>query len=126
MDTDGDKKVRNDAETLAAREKAEKILREYEEWLWKDPDRAERLSRIYNDTFNTTRPRSFDGAHLELPGMTKEWHDKIHAHRRTLCGASSRAKPDGDNSSLLAHEVGFWQDCRNGCGWHGKAPHGAG
>lgn len=66
-----DKRVVNQAETLAAREAQQKIKDLFSKWLWEDPKRAERLARIYNDRFNTIRLRTYDGSFLTLPGMNR-------------------------------------------------------
>ncbi len=69
-DYEDDKPVINEKETEAAREK-QLLVREYfKEWLWKDPERRERLARVYNATFNCLRAHTFDGSHLNLPGMS--------------------------------------------------------
>lgn len=57
----------NQEETLAAQGKAEQIANEFTDWIWKDPERRERLARIYNDRFNTHVPGTYDGSHLTLP-----------------------------------------------------------
>lgn len=57
----------NQEETLAAQGKAEQIANEFTDWIWKDPERRERLAKIYNDRFNTHVPGSYDGYHLSLP-----------------------------------------------------------
>lgn len=57
----------NQEETLAAQGKAEQIANEFADWIWKDPNRRERLARIYNDRFNTHVPATYDGSHLVLP-----------------------------------------------------------
>ena len=54
-----DHTVRNQAETIAAQEKANVIQRKWDEWIWSDPDRAQRLARVYNDTFNNYHPRAY-------------------------------------------------------------------
>ena len=61
----------NQDDTLAAREKQKKIKDAFKAWIFTDPDRTERLVRIYNDTYNTIRLRTFDGAHLTYPGMNR-------------------------------------------------------
>ncbi len=66
-----DKRVINQTETIAAREMQQKIKDLFAKWLWEDPERAERLARSYNDTFNTIRLRQYDGSHLTLPGMSR-------------------------------------------------------
>ena len=65
---DDGRRVTNQQETLAAQEKGEALQCKFGEWLWADADRAERLARDYNETFNAVRPREYNGAHLSLPG----------------------------------------------------------
>ena len=62
-------RVINQKETLLAREKLERIKERWAAWVWADADRTDRLCRIYNEQFNSTRRRDFDGAHLTLPGI---------------------------------------------------------
>ncbi len=66
-----DTRVVNQAETIAAREMQQKIKDRFAAWIWEDPERTERLARLYNDTFNTIRLRTYDGSHLTLPGMNR-------------------------------------------------------
>lgn len=66
---DGSSVINTDA-TMAANQKADEIRAEFEDWIWRDPERRTRLGRIYNDTYNTNRTRSYDGSHLKLPGIT--------------------------------------------------------
>ena len=94
-----EKRVLNKKETAIAQAKQEQIRAKFEEWIWKDPDRRERLCRLYNDRFNSIRPRVFDGSHLTFPGMNPEI---------TLCKHQTDAAAHilyGGNT-LLAHEVG--------------------
>jgi N12 class adenine-specific DNA methylase len=103
--TDGDGKehsVRNIQETIAAQEKAKAIQEKFQEWIWSDPERTERLVLSYNDKFNNIKPRTFDGAHQELPGTSEKWYRQLHAHQKD---AIWRVKQD--RTALLAHEVGF-------------------
>ncbi len=66
-----DTRVVNQTETIAAREAQQKLKDLFTTWVWKDQSRAERLARLYNDTFNTIRLRTYDGSHLTFPGMNK-------------------------------------------------------
>jgi N12 class adenine-specific DNA methylase len=97
---DGDeKRVLNKRETAIAQAKQEIIRSKFEEWVWKEPARRERLCRLYNDKFNSVRPRIFDGSHLALPGMNPEIRLMKHqtdAIAHILYGGNT----------LLAHEVG--------------------
>jgi len=76
----GDRYHVNPAETLAAREKLGRVKERFAEWVFADPQRREALCRIYNDTFNATRPRVYDGSHLKLPGFSRCF--ELHGHQR--------------------------------------------
>jgi N12 class adenine-specific DNA methylase len=95
-------KVRNPVETIAAQEKAAAIEARFREWIWENPERTNRLAELYNNTFNTIRPRRFDGAHQELPGMSTKWAKQIHPHQKDAIWRVAQ-----DRTALLAHEVGF-------------------
>lgn len=92
-------RVVNPAETIAAREKQEAIDARFAEWLWSDPDRADRLASVYNRTFNATVLARYDGSHLTLPGLSAAFTP--HPHQRD---AVWRIVSTGD--TLLAHAVG--------------------
>lgn len=94
------KRVTNTADTLEARERQETLKKEFAEWVWKDDDRAQRLGRLYNDTFNCYATWEPDGSHMTLPGYS-QWH-KLHAHQ---VNAIWRIVAGGRNA-LLAHVVG--------------------
>ena len=66
--------------TEAAREKQERIKERFKEWVWSDDSRRERLCRLYNDTFNHTRLRTFNGDHLTLPGASQVV--QLHRHQK--------------------------------------------
>ena len=68
---DKDTRVVNQQETLAAREAQQKLKDRFSEWIWQDEERAARLARYYNDTFNNLRLRTYDGSHLTFPGMNR-------------------------------------------------------
>lgn len=70
----------NPAETLAAREKFGALKDRFAAWAFEDSERRERLCRVYNDLFNATRPRHFDGSHLKLPGFSQCF--ALHPHQR--------------------------------------------
>ncbi|MGO1000771.1 PLxRFG domain-containing protein [Lysobacter sp. CA196] len=63
--------ILNKEATAAAQGKAAELAQAFGDWIWKDPDRRERLARFYNDTFNTNVERRFDGAHMSFPGMAR-------------------------------------------------------
>ena len=96
------KSVIDQAGTIAAQEKAAAIQKSFEEWVWQNPDRRERLEGVYNDTHNANVPRVFDGSHQTFPGMALEWQKQMHPHQRD---AIYRGVNDG--TMLMAHEVGF-------------------
>jgi N12 class adenine-specific DNA methylase len=77
-DTKDKKPVVNPTATEAAREKQERIKEKFKEWVWTDDDRRERLVRLYNDTFNHTRLRTFNGEHLTLPGASLAVQLQLH------------------------------------------------
>src|SRR5438105_11600942 len=66
-----DTRVLNQTETIAAREAQQKLKDRFAQWIWEDPQRTERLARLYNDTFNAIRLRTYDGSHLTFPGMNR-------------------------------------------------------
>src|SRR5207253_8788139 len=68
---DREERVVNQEATLAAREKQKEIKERFRSWVFADPDRTERLVRLYNDTYNNLRPRLFDGSHLDYPGLNQ-------------------------------------------------------
>ena len=79
-DPESDRTVVNPDETLAAREKLGLIKDRFAAWAFEDAERREKLCRIYNDLFNATRPRQFDGAHLKLPGFSHCF--ELHPHQK--------------------------------------------
>lgn len=99
-DPDRKKRVVNTVETVAAREKLEAIKEAFLTWLWKDPERTDRLVRSYNDQFNSIAERKFDGSHLTLPGFSLAY--RLHAHQKDVIW---RAVSSGVNT-LMAHVVG--------------------
>jgi N12 class adenine-specific DNA methylase len=94
-----EKRVLNKKETAIAQAKQEIVRSRFGEWIWKDPGRRECLCRLYNDTFNSIRPREYDGSHLTFPGMNPEI-----ALRKHQVDAIARILYGGN--TLLAHEVG--------------------
>ena len=82
----------NQDETLAAREKQKAIKAAFKAWIFTDPERTERLVRMYNDTYNNLRLRAFDGGHLSFPGMNPAFHPYAHQKDgiwRIMCGGNS-------------------------------------
>ncbi|HVS34108.1 MAG TPA: DEAD/DEAH box helicase family protein [Gemmataceae bacterium] len=96
---DPDKRVVNQDATLAAREKQKQIKEKFRSWIFSDPDRTERLVRLYNDTYNNLRPRLFDGSHLDFPGLNQTI--TLRQHQKD---AIWRIMSSGN--TLLAHAVG--------------------
>ena len=93
------KPVLNKKETTIALQKQELIKEGFREWIWKDPQRRERLCKIYNEKFNSTRPREYDGNHITFSGMNPEIELREHqknAVAHILYGGNT----------LLAHAVG--------------------
>ena len=89
----------NERETEAAKEKLGRIKEAFERWVWTDPDRTDRLARIYNTRFNNLVPRAFDGSHLQLPGASSAIQFRPHQKRgvwRIVCSGNT----------YLAHAVG--------------------
>ena len=97
---DPDKRVVNPEATLAAKEKQKLIRDQFRAWVFADPDRTERLVRVYNDAFNNVRPRQFDGSHLAFPGMSRA-APPLRPHQKD---AVWRGMSGGN--TLLAHVVG--------------------
>ena len=94
-----DKYYVNPSETMAAREKQARLKEKFKDWIWEDQSRRERLARKYNDEFNSTRPRIFDGSHLTLPGFTQSITLRKHQLDAVWRIVSS-------GNTLLAHVVG--------------------
>ena len=99
-DPDGtERRVLNVKETTLAQQMQQVIKDAFRDWLWKDADRRQTLVAKYNELFNSTRPREYDGSHLTFPGMNPEI--ELREHQRN---AIARILYGGN--SLLAHEVG--------------------
>jgi N12 class adenine-specific DNA methylase/adenine-specific DNA methylase len=98
-DVDGERRVLNVVDTEAARDKLQRIKQAFQDWVWTDPDRTDRLARDYNDRFNNIAPRKFDGSHLKLPGASGAF---------VLYGHQKRGiwRIIADGSTYLAHAVG--------------------
>ena len=99
-DDEGRKKaVLNKKETAIAQSKQEMIKQEFQDWIWSDPERRERLCKSYNEKFNSVRPREYDGSHIIFNGMNPEIELRVHqknAVAHILYGGNT----------LLAHAVG--------------------
>ena len=102
INENGNKSVKyviNAQETMIARAKQQQIQEAFASWVWKEPERRDTLPRIYNETFNTVRPREFDGSHLVFPGMNTEM--KLRKHQLDFA-----ARVIYTGTGLAAHEVG--------------------
>ena len=93
------KAVLNKKETAIAQSKQELIKQGFQDWVWADPKRRERLCKIYNEKFNSTRPREYDGSHIVFSGMNPEI--ELRTHQRN---AVAHILYGGN--TLLAHAVG--------------------
>ena len=92
-------RVLNKKETAIAQDKQDIIKAKFAEWIWSDPDRRERLCKLYNERFNSIRPREYDGSHIQFVGMNPEIKllpHQINAVARILYGGNT----------MLAHCVG--------------------
>ena len=99
-DIDGNRKaVLNKKETAIAQSKQELIKQGFQEWVWSDPQRRERLCKLYNEKFNSIRPREYDGSHIVFSGMNPEI--TLREHQRN---AVAHILYGGN--TLLAHAVG--------------------
>jgi N12 class adenine-specific DNA methylase len=96
---DDGRRIPNLTETVAAQEKATELNERFADWVWDDPDRAARLARIYNDTFNAIVLRSYDGAHRQFPGLAVTIELRPHQ-------VAAVVRMLSEPSVLLAHEVG--------------------
>ena len=100
QDADGkERRVLNSKETTLAQQKQQAIKDEFRDWIWRDADRRQELVKRYNELFNSTRPREYDGSHISFPGMNPEItlrEHQLNAVAHILYGGNT----------LLAHEVG--------------------
>ena len=86
-DADGKKKaILNKKETAIAQAKQELIKQGFQDWVWSDPERRERLCILYNEKFNSLRPREYDGSHIVFSGMNPEI--ELREHQGTHSGTS--------------------------------------
>ena len=94
-----EKRVLNKKETMLAQQKQQAIKDAFQDWIWRDPERRERLRSRYNERFNATRPREYDGSHIHFVGMNPDI--KLRPHQ---LNAIAHVLYGGN--VLLAHEVG--------------------
>ena len=99
IENGGEKRVLNVEATEAAKEKLLRIKDAFTAWIWTDPDRTDRLARIYNDRFNNLVPRHFDGRHLTLPGASNII--RLYDHQKRVIW-----RIIASGSSYMAHAVG--------------------
>ena len=98
-ESSGEKRILNRNETVLAQQKQQLIKDAFRDWLWKDPDRRDRLTTLYNTKFNSIRPREYDGSHIRFVGMNPEITlrpHQVNAVARVIYGGNT----------LLAHVVG--------------------
>ncbi|MBZ9845129.1 N-6 DNA methylase [Mesorhizobium sp. CA5] len=98
-DGDSERRVLNVVDTEAAKEKLTKIKTAFQNWIWSDPDRTDRLARVYNDRFNNIAPRRFNGDHLQLAGASGAV--SLYGHQKRGIWRIISA-----GSTYLAHAVG--------------------
>lgn len=99
-DPDGrERRVLTSKETTLAQQKQQAIKDAFRDWIWRDPDRRQELVTKYNELFNSTRPREYDGSHIVFSGMNPEI--KLREHQKN---AVAHILYGGN--TLLAHEVG--------------------
>ncbi len=94
-----EKYVVNANETMLARSKQQALKEKFKNWLFSDSERSEILLKIYNERFNTIRPREYDGSHLIFPNMSTEW--ELRQHQKDVV-----ARIVYNGNCLMAHEVG--------------------
>lgn len=91
--------ILNKKETAIAQAKQELIKQTFKEWIWKDPERREKLCKLYNEKFNSIRPREYDGSHIVFEGMNPEITLRTHQKNAVARGIYG-------GNTLLAHCVG--------------------
>ncbi len=94
-----ERRALNKKETMLVQQKQEMIREAFKEWIFQDLDRREELCRVYNDLFNSIRPREYDGSHIQFQGMTPEI--KLMPHQKNAIAHILHG-----NNTLLAHCVG--------------------
>jgi N12 class adenine-specific DNA methylase/adenine-specific DNA methylase len=98
-DGDSERRILNVVDTEAAKTKLQKIKDAFQNWIWSDPYRTDRLARVFNDRFNNIAPRAFDGSHLKLPGASGAFD--LYGHQKRGIWRIVSA-----GSTYLAHAVG--------------------
>ncbi|GHU89243.1 hypothetical protein FACS1894202_06990 [Clostridia bacterium] len=92
-------RILNKKETMLAQQRQELIKQAFKDWIWKEPERRQSLTKLYNERFNSIRTREYDGSHLVLAGMNPEIEMRPHQLNATARGIYG-------GNELLAHEVG--------------------
>ena len=95
----GKKKILNKEETVAALEKQDKMIESFQQWVWLDPNRKQRLERIFEEQYSCVRRRMFDGSFLEFPGLSSEV--QLYPYQKNAV-----ARILFSPNTLLAHDVG--------------------
>jgi N12 class adenine-specific DNA methylase len=104
-DADGkERRVLNKKETMLAQQKQEAIKQAFKDWIWKDPERRQTLTKLYNERFNSVRTREYDGSHLVLKGLASELNGRPLVLYDYQKNAIARQLYGGN--TLLAHVVG--------------------
>lgn len=93
--------VVNEAATTAANEKVERVKSAFRQWVWKDDERRNKLTRLYNDTYNTDRQRNYDGSHLKFPGKVGDDIIRLRPHQANAVWRILQSP-----TTLLDHVVG--------------------
>lgn len=96
---DAERRILNTVETEGAKEKLGKIKTAFQSWVWSDPDRTDRLARLYNDIFNNIVPRHFNGDHLQLPGASGVF--SLYRHQKRVIW-----RIIASGATYVAHAVG--------------------
>lgn len=117
-DADGkEKRVLNAKQTTLAQQKQQALKDAFKDWIFKEPERRQTLVHHYNETMNNTRPREYDGSHIVFSGINPEI--KLQPHQ---FNAIAHVLYGGN--TLLAHEVGGWEDVRDDCRRYGEQTSG--
>ena len=107
IEEDGkEKRVLNKKETMLASQKQEAIREAFKDWVFRDPERRQTLCAKYNELFNSTRPREYDGSHLKFPGMTPDITLRPHQLNAVAHQLNAVAHQLYGDNTLLAHCVG--------------------
>lgn len=118
VEVDGKRKaILNKKETAIAQGKQAEIKQAFQDWIWKDPDRRERLVALYNERFNNLRPREYDGSHLIFPGMNPEITLRPHQKNAIAQGRSMEGTLCWPTAWGLARPSSWLPSPRKVSGW---------